>query len=174
MIGAWHEEHLNEIVRAASQMRRLADQLREIGRPPPSVQTPAETSSPESCLAPSRETLKTAPGLPADYDEWAADRLHELGHIGTLVEVFSVEISAWEADMLVRGLVSWSRDPYWKPLDSDDVDILLGELRALEQRITVAIPEQTQAFYDHLQLSLLLEDEACPNKDVHRDSDDGL
>jgi len=99
--------------------------------------------------------------------------MNELGHIAMLAEAFPVEISVWDADMIVRGLVCWSRDPYWKTIDPDDADTDLGELRDLEQRINAAIPERTKAFYDHLHLSWLLEDEASPGIHDYWDEDDG-
>jgi transcriptional regulator with XRE-family HTH domain len=120
MIGAWCEEHVDDIVGAAMQMRSLADQLREIRRPAASAQTSAELSSTPSGPAPNRHARRSGPDLPTDFSAWATDRMNELGHIAMLAEAFPVEISVWDADMIVRGLICWSRDPYWKTIDPDD------------------------------------------------------
>lgn len=78
--------------------------------------------------------------------------MDEDDELAVLDRRFPIELTAWEADMVVRGLVLVGSDSFWAPLSRLERTILLADLRDLEDRVLAAVPTQARALYYRLLL----------------------
>ena len=154
MLGAWCGEHADELLSAAEQMGRVLDDIRDIGLRASMIETLGEV--PERCSVPPvaerRDGWALLDGPVATPSDGPVDPL------ALLEQRFSVELSAWDVDMVVRGLICWSRDPLWEEVDRGGAECLPEDLRELEQRLQASVPPEIGSLYEQYLLTGLSED----------------